>query len=95
MNGLKKKMKKMAERAFDALSGNPEWAARFERDFGMKPSEMRQGYTAGDEKFCSALKRRGQELVDANPAQAARLREAFSGAGAPVNNKTKLQNERT
>lgn len=99
MNGQKKQKNWFAEMAFKALRSNPEWAARFEQDFGMKVDEMQQGYMKRDEKFCSAIKRRGAELAQQMPEQFHSVQafaehgDNFSDAGAPgiPNNNYKLE----
>lgn len=90
MNGHNNKKNWFANMAFKALQSNPEWAQRFERDFGMSVENMQEGYMQQDEKFCSALKRRGAELAERMPEQFAGVKryvaqhaggDNFSGPG--------------
>lgn len=67
--------------AFRALQSNPQWAKRFEQDFGMSVNEMQQGYMRQDEKFCSAIKRRGAELAEKHPEQFRSVTGFASGNG--------------
>lgn len=69
-----------AKMAFKALNSVPGWKERFERDFGMSPSHMEEGYMKQDAQFCSGLTKMGGELAEAHPEQFSSV-QAFAGHG--------------